>query len=68
MKDLRHIDSRKSGIGGGTCASFARKAGMDAVAWGTSAEVAHQPNEHVRISDIINDAKVLAYICLDHSA
>jgi succinyl-diaminopimelate desuccinylase len=67
LKNLRHIDSRKSGIGGGTCASFARKAGMDAVAWGTSAEVAHQPNECVKITDIINDAKVLAYICLDRT-
>ena len=63
--DIRHITTKKSGIGGGTCAAFARRAGMDAVAWSTSAEVAHQPNKYARISDIINDAKVLTYICLE---
>ncbi len=68
LKELRQIEPRRAGIGGGTCAAFARRAGMDAVAWGTSTEIAHQPNEYVKISDIINDAKVLAYICLDHSA
>ncbi len=68
LNDLRGITPRKAGIGGGTCAAFARKKGMDAVVWGTSMENAHQPNECVKISDILNDAKVLAYICLEPSS
>ncbi len=64
LKDTRGIDVKFTGIGGGTCAAFPRKAGYDAVVWSTISEIAHQPNEFARISDMVKDSKTLAYLCL----
>ncbi len=64
LKELRGIDTELIGIGGGTVAAFARKAGMPAAVWATLQNNAHQPNEFLKISDMVNDAKVFAYICL----
>jgi succinyl-diaminopimelate desuccinylase len=49
----------KVGIGGGTCASFLRQNGMDAVAWSTVDDVAHQPNEYAIIDNMVADTKIL---------
>ncbi len=46
------------GIGGGTVAAFFRKQGIPAAVWSTIDEVAHQPNEYTKISNIVSDAKV----------
>lgn len=48
------------GIGGGTVAAFFRRAGLPAAVWSTVSDTAHQPNEHVLISNILTDAKILA--------
>ncbi len=48
------------GIGGGTVAAYLRRAGYPAVVWSTLLGNAHQPNEHTSVSNIINDAKVMA--------
>ncbi len=64
LKELRGIDAKKVGIGGGTCAAFPRKAGMQAAVWSTEDEIAHQPNEYSRISNLVGDAKVFAYLFL----
>jgi succinyl-diaminopimelate desuccinylase len=50
------------GIGGGTCAAFFREAGIPAVVWATMDEMAHQPNEYAKIDNMVNDAKVFAYL------
>jgi succinyl-diaminopimelate desuccinylase len=50
------------GIGGGTCAAFFREAGIPAVVWATMDEMAHQPNEYAKVDNMVNDAKVFAYL------
>ncbi|MEM0154761.1 MAG: M20 family metallo-hydrolase, partial [Methanothrix sp.] len=65
IKELRGIDAKPMGVGGGTCAAFFRHKGFPSVAWGTEFEdMAHQPNEYCRIDDMVNDAKVFAHMCL----
>lgn len=64
LKELRGINAETMGIGGGTVAAMARKKHMDAVAWGTKDDIAHQPNEFVRMSNVVADAKVFAYMVI----
>lgn len=64
IAELRGIRPKKIGVGGGTCAALARKAGMDAVVWSTQDNVAHQPNEYADIKNVIDDAKVFARMML----
>jgi succinyl-diaminopimelate desuccinylase len=64
VKDVRKIDPKVGGIGGGTCAAYFRRAGLPAVVWSTIDEVAHQPNEYARIENIVNDAKVYASLAV----
>jgi len=59
-------DAKVGGIGGGTCAAYFRKAGIPAVVWATMDEMAHQPNEYAKIDNMVNDAKVFAYLA-EHS-
>lgn len=49
-----------SGIGGGTCANFFRHAGINSYAWESEGGSLHQPNEFVKVDNIITDAKVFA--------
>jgi len=62
IKRTREKDVRVGGIGGGTCAAFFRDAGIPAVVWATMDEMAHQPNEYAKIDNMVNDAKVFAYL------
>ncbi len=64
LKEVRGIDAKAIGIGGGTCAAFFRKKGFSAAVWSTEDDVAHRANEYAVISNIIDDAKIFAYICL----
>ncbi len=64
ITDLRKVEPKVGGIGGGTCAAYFRKAGIPAVVWSTIDETAHQPNEYAKINNIINDAKIYALIAL----
>ena len=50
------------GIGGGTCAAYFREANIPAVVWSTVEETAHQPNENMTIENMVNDAKIFAYL------
>jgi succinyl-diaminopimelate desuccinylase len=61
---LKGIKPRLMGIGGGTCAAFPRKKGMQAAVWSTEPDIAHQPNEYTRISYVLGDAKVFAHMVL----
>ncbi len=67
IKRIKGIDARTMGIGGGTVASFFRKAGLPAAVWGTGPDSAHQPNEYCRVGDLISDAKIFASILMDDS-
>ncbi len=60
IKDVTGIDVTALGIGGGTCANFFRLAGMDAYVWESEGGSLHQPNEFVKIDNLITDAKVFA--------
>ncbi len=63
LESIEHVHGKKAkpiGIGGGTCAAYFRKAGMNAVAWSTAIdEVYHQPNEYVIVDHILSDMKVV---------
>lgn len=57
-------DASPMGIGGGTVAAFFRKAGLPAAVWSTISDTAHQPNEYCRISKVLTDAKIFAFLYL----
>ncbi len=65
---VKGLDAKPMGIGGGTVAAFFRGAGLPAAVWLTAQDTAHQPNEYCFIKDIIEDAKIFAYIYMDGSA
>jgi len=67
---VRHVlgvQPRMMGIGGQTCANWFRQEGLDAYAWETVDDLAHQANEYTKIDNLVNDAKVftvlLAQLC-----
>ena len=64
LRELRGIEPRIGGIGGGTVAAAFRKIGIPAVVWMTADDVEHQPDEYCRIDNLVEDAKVFAYLAL----
>ncbi len=64
VKEVYGIDAKPMGIGGGTVAAIFRRAGFNAAVWSTLDDLAHQPNEYCKISNMMNDAKVFGRICL----
>jgi succinyl-diaminopimelate desuccinylase len=64
MKELRGKKPKAIGIGGGTVAKYLREAGFPCAVWSTLDEQAHRPDEYVRVSHILADAKVFAHIAL----
>jgi succinyl-diaminopimelate desuccinylase len=64
VKSLRRKHPKAIGIGGGTVAKYLREAGFPCVVWATLDEQAHRPDEYVRVSYILSDAKVFAHVAL----
>ena len=64
IKEIYNVDARPMGIGGGTVAAIFRRKGFPAAVWSTIDDMAHEPNEYDRISNIINDTKVFAHVCM----
>ncbi|MEM0158823.1 MAG: M20 family metallo-hydrolase [Thermoplasmataceae archaeon] len=63
IKHVKGKDAHAVGIGGGTCAAFFRRKGMNAAVWSTTVpEVAHQADEYVVIDHILGDRKILEKI------
>jgi succinyl-diaminopimelate desuccinylase len=62
LKELRGIDARAIGIGGGTVGLYFRRKGIQTVVWQTLDDLAHQPNEYCKIENMINDAKVFVHV------
>jgi len=62
IKELRNFEPTVGGIGGGTCAAIVRRAGFPAVVWSTIDGTAHQPNEYVKVANLIEDTKVFGYL------
>ncbi len=67
VKDVYNVEAKPMGIGGGTVAAILRRAGVNAAVWSTLDDLAHQPNEYCVISNLLNDAKVFAHVCLQES-
>jgi succinyl-diaminopimelate desuccinylase len=65
--DLRAKEAKPKGIGGGTVAAYFRRRDYHAAVWSTMDELAHQPNEYCKISNIIEDSKVFAHVFLQGS-
>ena len=61
IKKVYNSDARARGIGGGTVAAFLRREGFPVAVWSTLDDLAHQPNEFCKISNLINDAKVFVH-------
>jgi succinyl-diaminopimelate desuccinylase len=60
VRELRKVEPRFVGIGGGTCANIVRVRGFNAAVWSTECGMAHQPNEFSLIRNMVEDAKVMA--------
>ena len=64
IKDVTGREGKPMGIGGGTVAAYVRREGLHAAVWSTLDELAHQPNEYAKLSNILSDAKVFAHVFL----
>lgn len=62
IREVKGLEAKTIGIGGGTVAAIFREAGFPAAVWGTIKDTAHQPNEFALISNTLSDAKVLAHV------
>ncbi|NOY59379.1 MAG: M20/M25/M40 family metallo-hydrolase, partial [Calditrichaeota bacterium] len=62
IREVKGLEAKTIGIGGGTVAAIFREAGLPAAVWGTIQDTAHQPNEFALISNTLSDAKVLAHV------
>ncbi len=62
LKQAKNIEATVGGIGGGTCAAFFRKHGIQAVVLSTIDEVAHQYNEYSKVQNLVQDAKIFALL------
>jgi succinyl-diaminopimelate desuccinylase len=61
VKEVYGVEARAGGIGGGTVAALFRRNDIPVAVWSTIDDLAHQPNEYCKISNMINDAKVFAF-------
>ena len=64
IKEIYNVDAKPMGIGGGTVAAVFREVNLPVAVWSTIDDVCHQPNEYAIISNMVNDAKVFAHVCL----
>lgn len=60
IRDVRGVEPKIVGIGGGTVAAVFRRAGYHAAVWGSQDECAHNPDEYARVDNMLWDTKVLA--------
>jgi succinyl-diaminopimelate desuccinylase len=58
------VPPRLVGIGGGTIASYLRRAGIDSAVWSKLGDNAHKANERALVSNILAEAKVMADVLL----
>lgn len=65
IREVRGVEPRPMGIGGGTVAAHMRIHGLNVACWSTLTGNAHQPDEKSYISTHMADAKVMARILFD---
>jgi succinyl-diaminopimelate desuccinylase len=64
IKELRGIDAKPIGIGGGTVGLYFRRKGIQTAVWQTLDDMAHQPNEYCKIENLVNDTKVFVHVAV----
>ena len=52
------------GVGGGTVAAHIRRRGRSVAVWSRLDETLHGPDEYCLLSNLLGDAKVMAYVFL----
>jgi succinyl-diaminopimelate desuccinylase len=62
LKELRGLNAKPFGVGGGTVGAYFRRKGIHTAVWSTLDDLAHQPNEYCRIDNMVNDAKVFLHV------
>jgi succinyl-diaminopimelate desuccinylase len=62
LKELRGLEAKPIGIGGGTVGAYFRRKGIHTAVWSTLDDMAHQPNEYCKIENMVNDAKVFVHV------
>jgi len=65
LKELRGVEGKPIGIGGGTVGSYFRRKGINTAVWSTLDDMAHQPNEYCKIDNLVNDAKIFVHVALN---
>jgi succinyl-diaminopimelate desuccinylase len=66
IHEVYAVEAKPMGIGGGTVAALFRRQGYPVAVWSTIDDLAHQPNEYCKISNMINDAKVFVH-CIQNA-
>lgn len=64
IRQVKGIEPRLIGIGGGTVAALFRRQGIPAAVWSTIDNTAHAPNEYCKIENMVEDTKVFAMLLL----
>jgi len=67
VKQVYGVDAKPRGMGGITVAAVLRRYEYPVAVWATVDDLAHQPNEYCRISNMINDAKVFT-LCVQNNS
>ncbi|MGP1437767.1 MAG: M20 family metallo-hydrolase [Treponema sp.] len=62
LRKVRGLEPKIIGIGGGTVAAPLRVKGFDVAMWSTLDDMAHQPNEYALVSNIVDDAVIMASV------
>jgi len=65
IREVYGREAKPQGIGGGTVAAFFRQRRLPAAVWMTVSHSAHQPNEFCLLSNLVNDARVMAHVFLE---
>jgi len=65
IREVYGREAKPQGIGGGTVAAFFRQRHLPAAVWMTVSHSAHQPNEFCLVSNLVNDARVMAHVFLE---
>jgi succinyl-diaminopimelate desuccinylase len=60
VKEVYNVEPSAVGIGGGTVAAPMRSRGYSTAVWSRLGNMAHQPNEHCLVSNMVGNAKVFA--------
>lgn len=66
LRELRNIDAKTVGVGGGTIGSYFRQYGIETVVWSTL-EIVHGrllANEYSKIDNMVNDSKIFLQLAL----